>query len=334
MVYESVFLRYRVKILLQHQEALWRQEAQVSAIERAGGIMVGYHWSIYTSCLMPTHFFSQHVYFVWGKYMSELLRKKESACRYVLPSGIWIVPCDKDPKRKNIFDESINFVISVFDDSISHDRDQWSSFLSEFYLRILRVIERNPAFGCIVKSKQPLYPLLESLPSGEDILEKIETLKRQRRLEVFDSSISPLTAAAYSDLSVGFSINSACTISAVMCDRPAVNWDCLKLKRHPFYAHTDQKLVFDTLDELEEAIMKAARGDRTIGDYSRWKRRVNHFEDSLAVNRIIGFLQNYMSESIVSGDAQRSLESAVRRYVSDNKIDEDFSREENIWKVA
>jgi hypothetical protein len=332
-VYESVFRRYKVKILIQHQEASWRQEAQAVAIERAGGIMVGYHWSVYTSYLLPTHFYPQHVYFVWGKYMSELLRKKDSACRYVLPSGMWELPESKTPARKEIFAENIKFIISVFDSSVGYNFYQSPGSLSEFYLRILKIVENNPGIGCIIKSKQPLEQSLPSVPSGKEILDKIETLKSRGRLSVFDYSVSPLVAASCSDLCVGYGINSACTIVAAIGNCAAINWDCAGLKKHPFYRYPECKVIYENLDEIEDAILRAERGDKSVGDYGSLKKLVNYYEDLSAVRRITGFMETYMkARSEEAGDPERSLEFAAKKYLDDNNIGEDYYQVEDIWQ--
>lgn len=330
-IYESVFLRYKVRILIQHQECSWRQEAQALAVERAGGIMVGYHWSVYPYRLMSVEFFPQHVYFAWGKMMGELLVSKDNVRRYVLPSGIWIVPDGKNDGGNNIFAENVNFVISVFDSSVGYNLFQSPNSLSEFYLRVLDIVEKSPGFGCIIKSKGPLHQVLLSLPSGKAIMEKVEKLKGQNRLAVFDFNDYPLAAAAHSNLSVGYSINSACTVASIMCNRNGINWDCSGLKRHSFYKYPDQKIVFKTLDELEEAILKASRGDKTIGDHSCCKKDINYFEDSMAVNRIANFLESYMKESIDTADPEHSLDFAVKKYLGDNKVGEDFYQKGDLW---
>ncbi|GEM_PF-849376 len=331
VAYEAIFSRHKVKVLLQHQEALWKQESQALAIERSGGIMVGYHWSVYAFCLVPAHFFPQHVYFVWGKYMGELLSKKGSACRYVLPSGIWIVPGDKGHQAGDLFSDNVNFIITVFDDSVSYNVFQSPGSLADFYLRILSIAENNPRFGCIIKSKNPLDRVLMSIPSGKEIKKRAEALRIQKRLTILDSSVSPVVAATHSDLSVGYSVNSACTISAIICGSAAICWDCAGFRKHPFYKHSDQKLVFSTLDELEEAILKFSRGDKTIGDYSRWKKCINHFEDVAGINRIAGFLTDYMKENMSTGKPEHSLDFAVKKYLNENKVGDDFYEHEDIW---
>lgn len=331
LIYESVFLRYKVKILIQHQEASWKQQVQALAIERAGGIMVGYHWSAYQYYRIPTHIFPQHVYFAWGKIMGDFLRKKDNRPAYVLPSGIWIVPDSQINKRKIIFDKHVDFVVSVFDSAVEYNSLLPPSSLSEFYSRILKILRDHANFGCIIKGKQSLDRTLASIPYGDEILKEVEILKRQNRLFVFDSSEYPLSAAAYSNLSVGYDINSACVVVAVIGNHRAINWDSSGFSEHPFYRHAEQKIVFKTLDGMEEAILKASKGDKTVGDYAFWKKHFNYFEDYSAINRMSNFLESYMGETISTGDRKHALDFAVKKYLNDNKIGDDFYQEENLW---
>ncbi len=331
-IYESVFLRYKVKILVQHQECLWKQGVQALAVERAGGIMVGYHWSAYPYYLMSAENFPQHVYFAWGKMMGELLGKKDVTHRYILPSGICPAFNGQKPERNNIFSKNVDFVISVFDSCVRYDLFQSPDSLSEFYLKILNIVEKHPGFGCIIKSKSPLHQTLLSLPSGRAIAERVEKLKDRNRLAIFDFNEYPLAAAAHSDLSVGYGINSACAVAVTMEGRAAINWDCCGFRKHPFYKYSDQKIVFRTLDELEEAILKASKGDKTIGDYSRWKKHINYFEDSSSVNRIVDFLESYMKESMSTGNPEHSLDFAVKKYLADNKVSGNFYEREDFWE--
>src|SRR5207302_9878141 len=43
--YLNVFREHRVRLLVQHQDRAWTHALQTSAIEKAGGILLGYHWS-------------------------------------------------------------------------------------------------------------------------------------------------------------------------------------------------------------------------------------------------------------------------------------------------
>ena len=76
----------------------------------------------------------------------------------------------------------------------------------------------------------------------------------------------------------------------------------------------------------------ASKGDKTIGDYSHWKKHINYFEDISAVNRIVGFMETYMKENMNTGDPEHSLSYAANKYLNDNKIGEDFFRKDDIWE--
>lgn len=331
LIYESVFARYKVKVLIQHQEASWKQQVQALAIERAGGIMVGYHWSAYQYWRVPTHIFPQHVYFVWGRIMSDLLRKKSSRPSYVLPSGIWIVPGKDNIRKETVFDKKVDFVVSVFDSTVEYDSFLPPFSLSEFYLRILNIIKGHPGFGCVIKSKLSLEQTFSYIPRGEKIMEIVEMLKRQNRIVVLDFNAYPLDAALYSDLSVGYDINSACVVVSTVSGLNSISWDSSGYRKHPFYALLGQQVVFGTLEEIEEAILKASRGDKAIGDFKSWKKHFNHFEDYSAISRMRGFLEFYMGQLKDAKEPAEALGLAVKKYLNDNKVDDDFYSAENLW---
>ncbi|MFA5339645.1 MAG: hypothetical protein WC317_05835, partial [Candidatus Omnitrophota bacterium] len=91
--YAAYFKKFKVKILIQYQEWSWKQEAQAAAVESAGGIMMGFHWSSYLCRMKPSHLFPFHVFFEWGRIFEKFLPVEDGICDYWLPSGLWI---DKD----------------------------------------------------------------------------------------------------------------------------------------------------------------------------------------------------------------------------------------------
>ena len=101
---------------------------------------------------------------------------------------------------------------------------------------------------------------------------------------------------------------------------------------NPFYRDEDQKFLFTTLDEMEDALAKAHHGDAAIGDFSAWKERYNYFHDDLTKEPVGGFLQDFLSGVSDTGDAASSLEGAVKRYRDLHNIDDSFFNSENMWE--
>ena len=82
---------------------------------------------------------------------------------------------------------------------------------------------------------------------------------------------SPVDAAEAADLSVCFGLNSAGIIAGLLGLR-AIHWDCTGWLKYPIYRDKDQKVFFATLPETRQAVMRAAAGDKTIGDFNKWRK--------------------------------------------------------------
>jgi len=71
---------------------------------------------------------------------------------------------------------------------------------------------------------------------------------------------------------------------------------------------------------LSQAIQQAAGGDKTVGDFSIWKKDYNYFLDFEGDKRIGMFIQAYMEEIVSTCDPEHSLAEAVRHYNVGNQI--------------
>lgn len=328
-LYKSNFERFKVKILIQHLDTFWKQEVQARAIESTGGIMLGCHWSIYPSPITPLHLFPYHVFFVWGNQISgRLIKSRRSTCNFILPSGLWLTYNAVAPDKINSLSSKVNFVISVFDSSVGHNIFQTPDSLSHFYLRILYLLEKNHSWGAIIKSKNWDLKDIFPLPEGIEISRRLRALAKQGRVVFLEHTISPLVAAAKSNLSVCFGLNSAGIISAIHGYK-VIHWDCSGQLQHPFYTGPYQHFIYSNLDELEKAIIKASQGDVSIGDFSEWRQDLNYFNDFEAARRIGKFINDFMKEIIKTFDYRHSLGSSVKEYLKENRIKGHFFKRNN-----
>ena len=326
-LYLSLYKRFKVRLLMQHQEASWLQEAQKQAIESAGGIMAGLHWSNYLNTQYPSHLTPQHVMLVWGAAHREYLQTKGNTCSHIIPCGLWVAGSgakqeDINPPRKG------NFTIAIFDDSVGYLMHQCAENLSKFYLEILSILEDNPSFSGIIKSKSSHVADLRHLPSGEEIVCRIKSLEKQGRLRILDwITYSPVDAAEAADLSVCFGLNSAGIIAGLWGLR-AIHWDCTGWLKYPVYRDKDQKVFFATLPETRQAVMLAAAGDKTIGAFTKWRKLINHFDDCAGRERILRFINLYMqgAKYDITG-----LDSAVKQYLSEHGGEVEFYEAKKCW---
>jgi len=330
-IYKMLFSRYKVKIFIQHQDVSWKQEVQRNAIEAVGGIFVGFHWSSYHVVLTPIHLFPFHVFFVWGKLFHDVINSSYNTCNYVLPSGVWITP-----KNNGFLNDSrlrgLDFVFTIFDSSVAHHLHQTPASLSRFYLRILEILDANPHWGAVAKCKGQNIEELSYLPEGRQIVNRMKTLIKEKRLVALDYSVLPMVASRNSDLCVCYGINSAGIISALYGGR-SVHWDCSWVSKHPFYKDRSQKIVYRTLDEIEDAVILAEKGDKSIGDFSSWKKRLNFNDDFAAGRRVGEFFNDYLDRCECSSDVHESLKFSVSRYIEKNHINEEFFQmTDNLWE--
>lgn len=323
-IYLAVFRKFQVKVLIQHQDRSWLQAVQAHAIENAGGIMVGYHWSNLPYCMDTFFLNSQQVYFVWGKSMYDCLQRKGHTSKHILPSGIWLKQTDEEmPRQFDELDQDLDFVISVYDSDVSYGVQQspiqTTGALATFFLCVLDLLEANPRWGAVLKLKnKKLLDYQLVLPRGAELIERMQNLAEQKRLVELDFEVSPITASGKTQLSVCFVLNSAGIVSGIFGKR-AVHWDCVG-QPNPFGNDPHQQIFFRTLDDMSQAIQRAARGDKTVGDFSQWVKDYNYFCDFQGDQRIAMFIQNYMEEIVATCSPEHSLTSAVRRYHASNQL--------------
>jgi hypothetical protein len=320
-LYLSLYKRFKVRLLLQHQEASWLQEAQKQAIESAGGIMMGLHWSNYPNSQFPSHLNPQHVMLVWGAAHRDYLQSKGNTCSHIIPCGLWLEGSGAKPEELNPPHKG-NFTLAIFDSSVGGYLERESAEnLSTFYLEVLSILEENPSFSGISKSKCMDAEDLRHLPDGEEIVCRIESLEQQGRLRVLDRGrYSPVDAVEAADLSVCFGLNSAGVIAGLLGLR-AVHWDCTGWLKYPIYQDKGQKVLFATLPEIRQAVIQAAAGDKTIGAFNKWRKWINYFNDCAGRERIVRFIHIYMQET---GAGFAGLDATVKHYLSEQGVTAEF----------
>ena len=307
----AIFARHNVKLLVQHQEKSWKAQAQATALEKAGGIMLGVHWSLTPFDEQSFDLTPQHVYFVWGEESRRWLLAKGHSSRHVLPCGVWIGPTPRWPLERAKLKSGLDFMLAVFDSSygysIHHSGEQMSLFLD----RMIALLEVHTTWGAVMKPKSEQSWAL--LPGGPRLLERIASLEKEGRVLVAQRETSPITAAEACDLAVCYSVNSAGIIIGAHGGR-AVHWDCSGWLDHPFYADRDQKFFYPSLVDMLAAVEAAADGDRSVGDFSRWCGKIDAFNDGRAAERVGGFIASYLDCTSSGTPALQALDEAAAEY--------------------
>ncbi len=280
-VWEAAFRRWNVRLLSQHQELSWLAVAQAEAMDRASGALFAFHWSDFPFTREPTHPSPDHVFFVWGVTNKRWLEGKGHGCRHILPSGLWLPGGEAAAGLKKDLGPA-EFTLAVFDSSYGYDIFYSAEMLAAFLDRVLGVLEQRPNWKGLFKPKSAASYL--ALPGGPALMKRLEALVAAGRVRLLERFVSPVDAALACDLAVCFGFNSAGVAAGARGAR-AVHWNAAGWTRHPLRSDPSQKILYEDLGALEAAIA-AAPGDKTIGDFSKWRRLADHFGDLGAAERV------------------------------------------------
>lgn len=327
-VWEAAFRRHGVRAMVQHQDFSWQQEAQALALKRAEGVLIGLHWAEAPFLIEPEHLTAFGVYFAWGVNQSRRLAAKGHDCEEILPCGAWILPRDEEVARIKALVAGAGFSIALFDTSASERIFVSPQMLSDFMLRTLESVDRNPGWKVVLKPKRA--GSYDGLPAEARIRALVERLTSSGRAVVLERQVSPVSAGLACDLSVGIGINSAALLAGAFGGR-CVHWDCSGLSRHPLVRDGAGQVVFDTLERTLAAAQAAAAGDGRIGDFSRWARLVNHFGDRRAPERVGGWITDFMTAVAAGRPRADALREASDAYRLRHGVPADFAERGEWW---
>ena len=291
-LYRSIYEKYKVKVLIQHQDTSWIQQVQAKAVEDAGGIMIGFHWSWMNGFPMPFYLAPHHVYFVWGKIIRDFVSANGNTCKYILPSGLWITETLNSGNSINL-PAGIDFILAVIDSDVRHDLWQTPETLSRFYLLVTKLLHANKSWAAIIKSKNYELEGFRELPDGDLIVDKLFALEKEKRILILSPNCNPQVASAKADLTVCYGFQTGGVLPGVHGYR-TIMWDVAGWLKQPLYQDKEQKILFGTLNGIEDAIYAYYKGRKDIGDFSKWSLSVNYFNDLLGPQRIGHFIQNFM----------------------------------------
>lgn len=327
-VWAAVFRRFRVRLLMQHQELSWLPVVQAEALERAGGLMFGVHWSDFPFLTETTHQTPEHVFFVWGATNKRWLEGKGHGCRHILPSGLWLPSDAGESARLRARLGPAEFSLAVFDSSYAYDIFYSAEMLSSFLNEILSVLEERPGWKVLFKPKSPVA--YGGLPGGADLMRRLHALESAGQALLLEPFVSPIDAALAVDLAVCFGFNSAGVVAGARGAR-AIHWNAAGWVRHPLRLDPRQKILYDDLAAVRRAIL-AAPADTSIGDFSRWRLLADHYGDRRAAERVGGWISDQLATSERLGDPGAAADETVARYRARHPVNPDFDLPGDWWR--
>ncbi|MBF0589043.1 MAG: hypothetical protein HQL53_07950 [Magnetococcales bacterium] len=289
------------------------------AMERIGGIRVGYHWSCFDGpggSTLRTH----HVTFCWGRHNSDIFMDSGAISPHVLINGCPMVVPDDRRFEKTIQAEvdalrsdGAKLVLGVFDGSTL----SW-----QFYRSLLDWLLRQPDLAMMVKSKPRVTATNWEMMAAHGLEGRVEKALATGRLVILDKYTPPYALAPHVDYVMGITTTSAVSLCAMMgarvlfLDYEQLDRDELK----PFatlHRLGPERCVFRSMEALEQAVAEVIEDPQSrpeLGDASPVVDAFDPFRDGMAGARIGQYVAWYLEAMEEGLDREQAMQSATRRY--------------------
>lgn len=317
--FEALFVSQNIKV---HFGLFSEDDQNMMALHMAGDrvktVDVYVHWSNHPEIqLLPGH----DVYFCWGPYFQKFFDPIGHGIRRVFFSGypfdytFEAVAAEARSARRQLAAHGVRFVLSFFDNSY-HSGWGWFSRESiiEFYQALVQRVLQHPGWGLIIKPKREksfadsLSPMVHAL---------IEKLVKEGRCLILDFKKFPSMAAQASDLAIGFGVFNTPSIETSLAKVKTITYDPSHQRAHPFYKTGYNKIVFDDLKIMLEAIEQFTIDKDVLngfGDFSSYLPAIDPFRDGKSALRIGEGIKN-LFEALAGGkNKEEALQTAARLY--------------------
>ena len=291
------------------------------AIEKAGGIDFGYQWSA-DDFNAPTtgRIVANHVYFAWGPYFGEQMRRLGAMPDVLLLGGSvfgYLASIQHDGShqyRQRLLKVGCDYIVCLFDNSFHNRMYLTPRIMARFYETILQWVLADHRLGLVIKPKKQ-----DNLLRLPQIMPMLNELVHTGRCLLLDASASHLEAALTANLAIGVGVNTA-VLDAAIAGVPGVHLDLAALKRHPFHAAGDGQFVFSDAGALWEALQlhraKAAE-ETSLGDHSPCLATVDPFRDGHGAERMGKYIRWFLESVEERSGWQEALAAASRRYAQE-----------------
>ena len=121
-------------------------------------------------------------------------------------------------------------------------------------------------------------------------------------------------SANISDISVCYGINSA-GIVAALAGFKSIYWDIIGATEHPlYYLKKKDKLIFNSIDEIHQALEKFALGNKQIGNHDDCLDLFDSFRDDEGRKRAGEVIFNLFNDMKNNLEVDKSLDKIIKDY--------------------
>jgi hypothetical protein len=248
--------------------------AQYAVLDRLGAKRIGMQRSTITSpYYMPwMQYGAFHKMFTWGTEY-ELYRNRSPLINEFKPAGF---PFYHQTKTDCFFTP---FKVALFDNGISGFSPFTIEHLTDFYNSFLDWALKHEAVMLVIKEKYK--GLLSRVKEAEKKIMKLgRRVIRVSELGGISNIRETLPSKAFlgTDLAVGLGISSAVTEAAIHGVK-AVHCDLVDFYEHPYYNWGYNRIIFDDITALINAIDKYGKEGGKLGDWGKYIDTLDPYRD-------------------------------------------------------
>ena len=296
------------------------------ALKAIGGVSVSYQ----KSNIEDLNIFlasTTDVYFQFGPYYFPLTQGCEwdnhstITCGYITDYSFLTVKERSKSSRKKIMAKGAKFILCYFDEGSSDDRLSLISNRKSAYVyeRLLSWVIADETIGLICSPKRPVT-LSKSISNCAVLMEKAEATGRCIFMDGdYATSNYPAEAIQASDIVIALLVGGTVALESALAGRRAICLDLEGCYSYPEYRIGRNTIVFDSLDNMINAIAKYRRNPESFDklghiDMMHMIKEKDPFQDGKAAERIGQYL-HWLLDAFNKGETREAaMKCANRNY--------------------
>lgn len=319
--WEDFFQKNNIKIKFRFHDIFGVRDI---ASKLSGVTTMSYHYSNHSDARITREEVCD-VFFLWGSRYKTVLSPEHSTTKSLIETGYvfdytFNYLKEKASELKDFLKQSnATYTIAILDENISKHLNYFTESILRLYRTVFEYAVTNYEVGIILKPKKEIT--VEYLTTHSETAELLLELKSQKRVIILNNHKYPVEAGFASDLAIGVIPDSTAGLECVLAGIPMVICDCTNRKEsHPLYKAGRNKVIFDDIQYLIEAIDKNRKKPGSIPGFADWSfilNEVDPFRDGKANQRIANYIKTILLKSSNGLSKNEVIETANRAYAEE-----------------